>query len=67
MRIAANVLDSGKTLKTIFISQADPDYYFGVETMKQFFPQAEVLTTPAVLEKFRPKLPVKSLTGAQIK
>ncbi len=26
LRIAANVLDSGKKLTTIFISQADPDY-----------------------------------------
>ena len=30
LRIAANVLDSGKQLKTIYVSQADPDYYFGV-------------------------------------
>ena len=28
-RIAAMVLDSRKTLKTIYISQADPDFYFG--------------------------------------
>lgn len=56
LRIAANVLDSGKTLKTIFVSQADPDYYFGVETLKQFFPHAEVLTTPAVLEKIQAKV-----------
>ena len=26
LRIAAKVIDSGKQLKTIFISQADPDY-----------------------------------------
>ena len=50
-RIAANVLDSGKTLKTIFISNADPDYYFGAEVLKQIFPQAEVVTTAAVREK----------------
>ena len=56
LRIAANVLDSGKTLKTIYVSQADPDYYFGVETLKEFFPQAEVVTTPAVLEKISAKL-----------
>jgi glyoxylase-like metal-dependent hydrolase (beta-lactamase superfamily II) len=35
LRIAAQVLDSGKTLKTIYVSQADPDYYFGVETLKE--------------------------------
>ena len=56
LRIAANVFDSGKTLKTIYVSQADPDYYFGVETLTEFFPQAEVVTTPAVLEKISAKL-----------
>ncbi|WP_114973717.1 MBL fold metallo-hydrolase [Rhodoferax ferrireducens] len=59
LRIAANVLDSGKQLKTIYVSQADPDYYFGVETLKELFPQAEVVTTPAVLEKINAKLSAK--------
>ena len=56
LRIAANVLDSGKELKTIYVSQADPDYYFGVETIKEIFPKAEVVSTPAVLEKINAKL-----------
>lgn len=56
LRIAANVLDSGKTLKAILISNADPDFYFGAETLKGIFPQAEVLTTPAVREKIQAKL-----------
>lgn len=56
LRIAANVLDSGKKLTTIYVSQADPDYYFGVETLKEFFPQADVVTTPAVLAKLAPKM-----------
>ena len=56
LRIAANVLDSGKQLTTIYVSQADPDYYFGVETLKEVFPQADVVTTPAVLEKLSAKL-----------
>ncbi len=56
LRVAANVLDSGKTLKTIFISNADPDFYFGAEVLKGYFPQAQVLTTPAVREKIQAKL-----------
>jgi glyoxylase-like metal-dependent hydrolase (beta-lactamase superfamily II) len=56
LRIAANVLDSGKLLTTIYVSQADPDYYFGVEALKEIFPQADVVTTPAVLDKLAPKL-----------
>lgn len=56
LRIAANVLDSGKQLKTIFVSQADPDYYFGVEVLTQQFPQAQVLARPEVLAKIKAKL-----------
>ncbi|SFD96152.1 MBL fold metallo-hydrolase [Paracidovorax konjaci] len=58
-RIAANVLDSGKTLTTVFVSNADPDYYFGAKVLKAIFPQAKVLTTPAVREKIVAKLPAK--------
>lgn len=56
LRVAANVLDSGRTLKTIFISNADPDFYFGAEVLKAYFPQAQVLTTAAVREKIQAKL-----------
>ncbi|MBI1772764.1 MAG: MBL fold metallo-hydrolase [Burkholderiales bacterium] len=43
LRIAANVLDSGKQLKTILVSQADPDYYFGVEALSANAPRTPVL------------------------
>ncbi|HCG7313731.1 TPA: MBL fold metallo-hydrolase [Vibrio parahaemolyticus] len=56
MRIAAKVLDSGKTLKTIFISQADPDYYFGAEALHQQFPDAQIIATPAVQKIIQEKL-----------
>lgn len=56
LRIAAKVLDSNKALKTIFISQADPDYYFGAETLHKIFPKAEIITTPAVKAEIEQKL-----------
>jgi len=56
LRIAANVLDSGKQLSTIYVSQADPDYYFGVEALKEIFPQADVVSSPAVLKKLSDKV-----------
>lgn len=59
LRIAANVLDSGKQLKTILVSQADPDYYFGVDMLKQIFPKAHVVATPQVIEKIREKRAAK--------
>lgn len=56
LRIAAKVLDSHKELKTIFISQADPDYYFGAETLHTIFPKADIITTPAVKKVIEEKL-----------
>ena len=56
LRVAANVLDSGKTLTTILISNADPDFYFGAEVLKRYFPNARVLTTPAVRGRIEAKL-----------
>jgi glyoxylase-like metal-dependent hydrolase (beta-lactamase superfamily II) len=59
LRIAAMVLDSKKTLKTIFITQADPDFYFGIDVLKQYFPDAKVLTTAPTLKKIQATLPAK--------
>lgn len=56
LRIAAQVLDSGKPLKTILVSNADPDYYFGAEVLQSLFPQARVVTTPAVRQVLQAKL-----------
>lgn len=56
LRIAAKVMDSGKELKTIFISQADPDYYFGAEVLHALFPKAQIITTPAVKAVIEKKL-----------
>lgn len=40
---------TGKPLKRIFISNGDPDFYFGLDTIKQAFPDAQILATPAVV------------------
>jgi glyoxylase-like metal-dependent hydrolase (beta-lactamase superfamily II) len=59
LRIAAKVLDAGKPLNTIFISQADPDYYFGASELLKIFPEANVITTPAVRDAIAKKLEKK--------
>lgn len=59
LRIAANVLDSNKELTTIFISQADPDYYFGAETLSKIFPKAKILTSAAVHKAIQQKMAQK--------
>lgn len=50
LRVAANILDSGKTLKTIFVSYGDPDYYFGLDVLQQIFPQAQIIATPETVK-----------------
>ena len=49
-RLVAAVLDSGKTLTTVFVSHADPDFYWGAEVVANAFPDAVLLATPLVIE-----------------
>jgi glyoxylase-like metal-dependent hydrolase (beta-lactamase superfamily II) len=50
LRVAADILDSGKHLTTIFISYGDPDYYFGLQVLKQYFPAAQIIATPETVK-----------------
>src|SRR3954462_15010759 len=45
-RLVAEVLDSGRQLTKVFISHADPDYYWGAEVIADAFPQAQLVATP---------------------
>ncbi len=58
-RLAAMVLESRKNLKTIFITHAHPDHFFGLEVLKAQFPNAEIVTTAAVLEELKVLAPQK--------
>ncbi len=40
---------SGKTLTTIYISHHDPDYYFGLDTVRAAFPDARIVATPQTI------------------
>lgn len=59
LRITAMVLDSHKTLKLIYISQPDPDYYFGVDVLKANFPDVKVVATAPTVQKIEATLPTK--------
>ncbi|MFF7639756.1 MBL fold metallo-hydrolase [Streptomyces canus] len=52
-RLAAEILDSGKKLTTVFVSHADPDFYFGAEVIADAFPEARFVATPIVIEHIR--------------
>jgi glyoxylase-like metal-dependent hydrolase (beta-lactamase superfamily II) len=49
-RLVAEILDSGKTLSTVFISHADPDFYWGAEVIADAFPDVQLLATALVIE-----------------
>ena len=49
-KLAEQIKASGKTLKTVFITSGDPDFYFGLGVVKEAFPEAKILTTPAILK-----------------
>jgi glyoxylase-like metal-dependent hydrolase (beta-lactamase superfamily II) len=48
--LAQKVRASGKTLKTIYVSHGDPDYYFGLDTLHKAFPQAQILATKPTVD-----------------
>ena len=42
-RVVADVLESGKTLRTVYVTHGHPDHYFGLEVIKRAFPQARIV------------------------
>src|SRR4051795_3240903 len=69
-RLVAKVLDSGKELTTVFVSHADPDFYFGAEVLADAFPQASFVATPLVIEhiahSYEGKLKAWAALGANL-
>lgn len=69
-RLVAAILDSGKTLTTVFVSHADPDFYFGLEAIADAFPDAKLVATPIVIEhiqsSFEGKLKAWAALGANL-
>ncbi|WP_085907916.1 MBL fold metallo-hydrolase [Kiloniella majae] len=51
--VLAMIKQSGKKLTTIYISHSDPDFYFGLDVIKQAYPDARVIATPKTVEKIR--------------
>jgi len=45
-RVIAEILETGRHLKTIYITHAHPDHYFGLGTIAEAFPQARVIALP---------------------
>jgi len=51
-RLVADVLESGKSLKAIFITHMHPDHFFGLAVLHEAFPDALILAQPEAAEEF---------------
>jgi glyoxylase-like metal-dependent hydrolase (beta-lactamase superfamily II) len=47
-RVIAEILETGKYLRTIYITHAHPDHYFGLGTIAEAFSEARVVALPSV-------------------
>ncbi len=52
-KVAQEIKTSGKKLTTIFVSHGDPDFYFGLEVFKKYFPEVTVYASPATVEHIK--------------
>lgn len=52
-RLAERIQALGKRLTTIYITQGEPEHYFGLSTLKAAFPEAQVLALPDTIARIR--------------
>ncbi len=55
---------SGKHLTTIYVSHGDPDYYFGLDTIRAAFPGVSIVATAPVVEHIKETVDAKRETWA---
>jgi len=66
--LADAIKATGKTLTTIYISQSDPDYYFGLKPVVEAFPGVKVLAAPTTIAAIQGNVEKKIATwGPQLK
>jgi glyoxylase-like metal-dependent hydrolase (beta-lactamase superfamily II) len=66
--LAAAIKATGRTLTTIYVSQSDPDYYFGLAPIRSAFPEARVIAAAATVEAIRSSVEKKlAVWGPQLK
>jgi glyoxylase-like metal-dependent hydrolase (beta-lactamase superfamily II) len=68
-RVIAEILETGRDLKTIYLTHAHPDHYFGAGVIAQAFPKARVVAVPSeakiMNEQFFGKMEIwESVIGA---
>lgn len=49
-RLVAEIIETGRTLTTIYITHVHPDHFMGLPVIKQAFPDARVVSLPVIAE-----------------
>src|SRR3954470_24587059 len=52
-RLVGMILDSKKTLTTVYVTHDHPDHYFGLVVIKQAFPKVKIVAEPAVVAEIK--------------
>jgi len=66
--LAEAIKATGKKLTTIYISQSDPDYYFGIKPIKEAFPDARVIAAAETVAAIKGSVDKKlAVWGPQLK
>lgn len=47
--LVAKIRATRKRLKAVYVSQSDPDFYFGLETIRAAFPRVPIVATPQTI------------------
>jgi glyoxylase-like metal-dependent hydrolase (beta-lactamase superfamily II) len=61
--LADAITASGKILKAIYVTHAHGDHFFGLAILKQRFPDAKALATPAAVERMKLQVTPEKLNG----
>jgi glyoxylase-like metal-dependent hydrolase (beta-lactamase superfamily II) len=52
-RVVGMIIDSKKTLTTVYVTHDHPDHYFGLVVIKQAFPKVKIFAQPAVVAEIK--------------
>ena len=58
-RLVAEILETGKQLKTVYITHDHPDHFFSVDVIAEAFPDADIVTAPTIVDDIWRSIPLK--------
>ena len=52
-KVVAQILESGKDLKMVYVSHGDPDFYFGLPIIKAAFPNVKIVASAPTIKHIK--------------